>query len=1189
MMSDDEAFLDALFDDLVAAALNGAKVDVEVRLQGRAHLVDQVGELQDLAGRVARPRAGATEAPTRIAGHEIVRELGRGASSVVYLARQRSLGDRPVALKLLTQAIVSSGSDRRRFLAEVRALARLRHDNVIAVHDVIEADGVLGYSMEWIDGCSLRDLIQSRASGAATGLAAQPGTRWVPFVCGLGVALARALACVHAAGLLHRDVKPANVLVRHDGVPVLADFGLVRDDASSVETRAGAFLGTLIYAAPEQVRGGALDARADVYGLSATLYHALTLRPPVQGETTAAVLRRIEAGEIPRLRHLDRGLPRDLDTVIGRGMEADPQRRYPDAAAFADDLERVLGLHPIRARPPSIVDRVVKVLRRNRRAVAGAVTGVLLTVLTLVALQLASDARTRRRQAIEGELRAAQLALLDAGLRGRVERLRRGQSVADAPLAEAVAEAEACCIRALDLDADNTAAAELRPVLGAAKRRLRGEAPAKVGGTADVDARAGTVAAGVAAFLAGSFDDALRTLEPVAERDAFADGLLGQTHLALGQPERAYPRLLRVAGAFPEAGHLHAAAADAALRCGDATVARQLLAQSRKSAMPAPTELLLRLEADLAWLDGRRADASAVYTGALAVTELGYLRRNQILEAEGNLRPALMGYVNLLIAGIDDESARNVVRAARAWWAALAPSERHRLLMAGLTGESTAPPPLLGVLAVARRASQFLSTPSQDARAAFTVGQARVLPVEAEGIEALAARVDVDHLDIARCRTLSAQARADLVDAWLDPSAGERARALAVEWSVRLEPKAHAFERDLPMAQAPWRMVTRLPDVALTQVGVYGDLVAVGNDTDADGTADVLIAHRGDGDMAHRGALRVCSGNDGAILAEHVGSTPFEGLGFAVAPAVGVVGGGWLVGANPGDARPGFVEVRSGAGAVSTRIQGANPSDLFGRAIAGLGDVDGDGLVEIAIGAPGPGVDGQQRGRVEVWSVGGSRRFVVQGERPHDSLGEFVAAVGDIDGDGASDVAAGTLQRVGGPGYALVISGRTGAVLHRLAPAQCGPALRVVAADDVTGDGRPDFVAAWADAEGIGHVAVHDGQGGGVVRAWHGDAAGDGFGADVASIGDVDGDGLADLALTIWSEVGLLPPAIAVHTSTGKTIDLPGFWRLRRIASPPGSAPRFAAFSLASWSRFGRVPMGSRAQGAILELHLGGR
>ena len=101
--------------------------------------------------------------------------------------------------------------------------------------------------------------------------------------------------------------------------------------------------------------------------------------------------------------------------------------------------------------------------------------------------------------------------------------------------------------------------------------------------------------------------------------------------------------------------------------------------------------------------------------------------------------------------------------------------------------------------------------------------------------------------------------------------------------------------------------------------------------------------------------------------------------------------------------------------------------------------------------------------------------------------------------------------------------------------------------------------------------------------------AGDGFGADVASLGDVDGDGLADLALTTWSEVSLLPPAIAVHTSTGKTIDLPGFWRVRRIASPPGSAPRLAAFSLASWSRFGRVPMGSRAQVAILELRLGGR
>ncbi len=1179
MTSDDDAFLDGLFDEFVAQALEGVRVDLDARLAGRTHLLPRARELLALATRVAGSRVGGAALPLRVAGYAIERELGRGATSVVFLARQASLGDRRVALKILNPATVPSSRERRRFLAEASALARVRHDHVIAVHDVIAADDLLGYAMEWIDGCSLRDLIDQRARGVREGLAALPQAQWVPFVCRTGVALARALACVHAAGLLHRDVKPGNVLVRSDGVPVLADFGLVRDDAGSMETRAGTFLGTLVYAAPEQVRGEALDVRADVYGLAAALHHALTLAPPVQGATTAAILAQIEAGRVRPLRQIDRSLPRDLETVIGKAMEPDPRRRYADAAAFADDIERVLGLQPIRARPPGLLGRSAKALRRNRRVVAGVAAGALVTVLLMVALRVAGAVEERARMAVARELRAARLALLDPGLRARVERMRLGEGAPDAMLAASVAAAAAHCARVLAIDPTRADAVALHAVLDAAQARMHGEVHAAASVT-------DPIAIGVAAFLAGSFEAALQQLEPVAVDNAFADGLVGQAHLALGRPERAYPRLARVAAAFPEAGHLQAAAADAALRCGDAAFARRLLAQARAAATPAAADLVRRLDADLAWLAGRRDEALAVYTGPLAVTELGYLRRTQMLEAGGRHADAVMGYINLLLAGVDDEGRRNVIRAARGYWSSLSDMDRRRMLTAELAGAMVPGPPLLGVMAVVLRARGQLDRTAGDGPPAFTVDRDRVLAAEPGGIEAVALRVDADRLDLARCASADDAWRERLVAAWLDPVGGVRAEEQTVAAGARLAPDRRAFERDLPPIAPPWRLVARLPDIALARIGAYGEPVASVGDVDGDAIADVLLGHRAEPDPAARGAVTVCSGADGAPRVSFVGDGAFDGLGFAVAAGDDA---NLLVAALPGDGRPGFAERRGADGRLRDRVHGEDASQSFARCVASLGDVDGDGCQEIAIGAPGPGRDGEQRGRVEVWSAPGRRRFVVEGERPHDSLGEFLACLGDVDGDGAADFAAGTLARAGASAYGLVLSGRSGTVLQRVAPPGCGPALRVAAAGDADGDGRPDLAIAWTDADDVGHVEVRDARSGAVLRACLGRMRRDGFGADVSNVGDVDGDGRADLAVTTWSEVSLLPPDVRILGSTGVEFALPGFWRLRRLPSPRGTTARFAALALVAWSRFAETPMGTRACGAIVAFEGGSR
>jgi len=215
-----------------------------------------------------------------------------------------------VALKVLPGGIGLSPRARERFLSEARAIAKLRHPNIVAVHDVTQREGVCAYAMEWVDGTSLAALIEEPAAlstrrgtrSGETGNLVMEQIRATPrdesgairddspvvFFAKIGLAIARALAVVHKAGLLHRDVKPSNILLRRDGTPLLADFGLVKDAESSLHTQEGRFAGTVAYAPPEQLRGesDALDPRSDVYALGVTLFHALSLKLPFKGNAS---------------------------------------------------------------------------------------------------------------------------------------------------------------------------------------------------------------------------------------------------------------------------------------------------------------------------------------------------------------------------------------------------------------------------------------------------------------------------------------------------------------------------------------------------------------------------------------------------------------------------------------------------------------------------------------------------------------------------------------------------------------------------------------------------------------------------------------------------------------------------------------------------------------------------------------
>jgi tetratricopeptide (TPR) repeat protein len=322
---------------------------------------------------------------------------------VVFRALDRRL-KRLVALKVVLGGGQIDDADRTRFLDEARAVALLQHPNVVQVFEVGEAGGVPFCALEYVPGGTLAGVLRG-----------EPQAPWSTAT--RVVVLARALAAVHAAGLVHRDLKPANVLIAADGTLKITDFGLAKKlDDPTGRTQAGQVMGTPSYMSPEQAAGdiARIGPVSDVWALGAILYEMLTGRPPFRGtgvwETIALV---ITEDPVP-VRRLQPGCPRDLETVCLKCLEKDPQKRYPSAAALAEDLERFLDGRPVLARRAGPLERAVKWTRRSplRAALvvaAGACLGMLIVVLALQARSAQQDADLARSDAalLEKELEQA--------------------------------------------------------------------------------------------------------------------------------------------------------------------------------------------------------------------------------------------------------------------------------------------------------------------------------------------------------------------------------------------------------------------------------------------------------------------------------------------------------------------------------------------------------------------------------------------------------------------------------------------------------------------------------------------------------------------------------------------------------------------------------------------------------------
>ncbi|MCY2960279.1 MAG: protein kinase [Planctomycetota bacterium] len=325
----------------------------------------------------------------------LIDRIGVGSMGAVYLAEDLELR-RKVACKVVHHGLMAPEQALARFEREAQAMAAVQHPSVVTIYDRGRTDGDQVYIvMELVDGPSLSRLLeaaQQRARvkdgdecswiGTEFGVDSRGESSYVRTVVRWVADLALGLEAVHRAGVLHRDIKPSNILVRRDGRPTLLDFGIALLDDQNSATRTPASLGTPAYMPPETLqRAGRRTPASDVYSLTATLYHLLTLHAPYEGSPTQILAQLASRDPVPASQRRP-GLPRDLQALLDKGMHRNPARRYASAAAFEADLRAFLEFRPIAARPVTPLERVLRKVQRSRAAMGA------LAALALVATAL---------------------------------------------------------------------------------------------------------------------------------------------------------------------------------------------------------------------------------------------------------------------------------------------------------------------------------------------------------------------------------------------------------------------------------------------------------------------------------------------------------------------------------------------------------------------------------------------------------------------------------------------------------------------------------------------------------------------------------------------------------------------------------------------------------------------------------
>ncbi len=415
--------VDQFVDEMISHA-EAPQIDAFVkRFPSIQHVLRNVLPAIQLMHCPDSPGAAAVTADTlgvsgTLGDFRILKELGRGGMGVVYEAEQISLGRR-VALKTLPMASAINPVRLNRFRNEAQAAAQLHHPNIVPVYAVGTERGVWYYAMQIIDGPSLAEVIEAIRTGASppelerdpastdnafqsvTGIETPGHIRGAALLCQQA---ARALEHAHDMDIVHRDIKPGNLMIDGHGKLFVTDFGLARFRNENGLTLSGDVVGTLAYMSPEQARGenAVVDHRSDVYSLGATLYELATLSRPFEEENRAAMLSRIIEGNLTRPRQINPALPIDVETIILKSMSLEPGHRYPTVAQLADDLTRFLEDQPILARRPTVMDRCQRWCRRHRSIVAlGLITGLMMCVGLLVSTVAIATEQARTESALK--------------------------------------------------------------------------------------------------------------------------------------------------------------------------------------------------------------------------------------------------------------------------------------------------------------------------------------------------------------------------------------------------------------------------------------------------------------------------------------------------------------------------------------------------------------------------------------------------------------------------------------------------------------------------------------------------------------------------------------------------------------------------------------------------------------------
>jgi tRNA A-37 threonylcarbamoyl transferase component Bud32 len=303
--------------------------------------------------------------------YELLQEIARGGMGVVYKARQSTL-KRIVAVKMIRAGELAGEAEVQRFRTEAQAAAQLQHPNIVAIHEIGEDRGRHYFSMDFVEGKNLAQIADGRP------VAAQKAAQWLKTI-------AEAVQYAHQRGVLHRDLKPQNIMLDAAGRPRVTDFGLAKMAGDSTITRTGAVMGSPSYMSPEQARGrnDLVGPASDVYSLGAILYELLTGQPPFRGKTPLETLSEVVNDE-PRPPHaLNPGTPTDLETICLKCLEKEPVRRYPTARELELDLGRFLAGEPVQARPADTLRKTTRWARRHRSLFAMAASFLILALMGL--------------------------------------------------------------------------------------------------------------------------------------------------------------------------------------------------------------------------------------------------------------------------------------------------------------------------------------------------------------------------------------------------------------------------------------------------------------------------------------------------------------------------------------------------------------------------------------------------------------------------------------------------------------------------------------------------------------------------------------------------------------------------------------------------------------------------------------